>query len=210
MFCFSSISRFAKYPDILRRALNGACILDLGCCFGQDLRLLAADGVPTNNMYASDLHSDMWTLGFELFGDEDRMHAQFIQADIFETSPGLDALEGKIDILIACQFLHLWDWDQQLVAMRRIARLSNIGTVVVGYQRGREKGGVFSKPWGSMFVHDPYTFEKIWQELGQETNKAWVVDVQLVELEEWGMKTEDKGWMDQPAKGLNFIVTRER
>ena len=42
-----------EYEHILRRVVAGARILDLGCGLGQDLRRLAADGAPTENMFAT-------------------------------------------------------------------------------------------------------------------------------------------------------------
>ena len=59
-------------------------VVDLGTCFGQDLRLLASRGVPTENMWALDRDPKLWKLGYELFRDAGRFHAQFIQADFIE------------------------------------------------------------------------------------------------------------------------------
>ena len=205
-----SITRLPQYPAILDRAHNGAEIMDLGCCFGQNLRLLAAHGVQSDTMHASDIHADLWELGYELFGDRDRMHAQFIQVDVFEDKSGLDSLDGKMDIILACQLLHLWDWEKQFTAMKRIARLSKVGTVVVGYQRAREEQMTWLRPWGHMYIHSLQTFKDIWHQLGVETGTSWVVDARLVELEAWGMEPEDKAWMDQPAKGVDFVITREK
>lgn len=67
---------------------------------------------PSENMYASDLHSKLWEIGCDLFRDRDAMKARFVQADIFEPDSPLRDLDGKIDIIIACQFLHLFSWKQ--------------------------------------------------------------------------------------------------
>ena len=42
-----------EYDDILARLKGGATLLDLGCGFAQDLRTLAADGAPTESMFAT-------------------------------------------------------------------------------------------------------------------------------------------------------------
>ena len=98
--------RFPIYPTILSRVQKSATVLNLGCSLGRDLRPLAADGAPSENMYASDLHSELWDIGFDLFRDRDTMEARFIQADIFDPDTPLRDLSGKIDITIVCQFLH--------------------------------------------------------------------------------------------------------
>ena len=209
-FLFPGITRLPQYPSILDRARNGALILDLGCCFGQDLRLLAADGVPMDRMIASDLEADLWELGFELFRDQERMHAQFIQADACASKSQLDSLGGKIGIILACQFLHIWDWEKQFAAMKRIVRLSKVGTVVIGYQRGREERMSVLKPWANQFIHDLDSFQDIWCKLGEATETSWLVEAKLTEMEAWGMEPEDKVWMDQPPKGIDFLITREK
>ena len=160
-------------------------------------------------MFASDIQADLWELGFELFSDWERMHAQFIQADICASESQLDSLDGTVDIIFACQLLHLWDWEKQFAAMKRMVRLSKVGTVVVGYQRGREEQMSLLKPWGNMYIHNLHTFGDIWHKLGEATETRWVVDAKLTEPEAWGMEPEDKAWMDQPAKGIDFVITRE-
>lgn len=186
----------------------GATVLDIGCCFGQDLRLLAADGASPQNMYASNLRRELWDLGFELFDDREKMTATFIQADIQDPDSGLRELEAKIDVVIANQFLHLFDWEGLVSAMKKIVGLSRRKTVLIGYQRGQVPPKEIERPWGKMYVHDEETYRKIWQRVELETGTQWDVDVELVELSEWGMEKEDCDWMPDGKKGINFVVTR--
>ena len=88
-------------------------------------------------MYASDINSDLWQMGFDLFKDRDRMLATFIPADILDPDSGLKALNGKVDIVITNQILHLFDWQGQIRAMKRIVECSRPETLVVGYQRAQ-------------------------------------------------------------------------
>ena len=55
----------------MARAQAGDRVLDLGCGFGQDLRLVATDGACPQNLYASDISKKLWDLSFELFNDRD-------------------------------------------------------------------------------------------------------------------------------------------
>ena len=203
-----SISSFSRYPEVLARVQAGDIVLDLGCCFGQDLRLLAAEGASTRNMYACDISSELWDLGFELFNDREKMDAKFIQADIFDTGSGLEQLKGLIDIVVANQFLHLFDWERQVSAMKRIVEFSKPGSILIGYQRAQVPPKEMERPWGKMYFHDQETFRTIWRRVEIETESEWDVDVDLVELSEWGMEQEDIDWMPEGRKGINFVVTR--
>ena len=121
--------------EVLERAIAGNLILDLGCCFGQDLRPLASDGAPTGNIYATVFSKELWHLGFELFNGHNKMKAKLIQANIFDVNDELERLKGTVDVIIANQFLHLFNWEGQLRAMKKIVELSKPQSMAVGYQR---------------------------------------------------------------------------
>ncbi|TVY44458.1 Methyltransferase ausD [Lachnellula cervina] len=210
MFLMPGILTFPEYPALVARSQQeGVKTLDLGCGLGQNLRLFASEGTPTESMYASDLVADLWDIGYDLFGDEEKMKAHFIQADIFDDSSRLFELDGKMDIIIACQFIHLFDMQGQVAVMKKIVGLtSGPGAVVVGYQRGREVAMKQAMPWGEMFIHDIQTFQEIWEKVGDETGTKWKIDARLVDLQEWGCEKEDMTWMDQDPMGINFVVTR--
>lgn len=203
-----SISAFPEYPKVLARAQAGDSVLDLGCGLGQDLRLLAVDGVSPRNMYASDISRELWDLGFELFNDRDKMAAKFIQANILHAGSGLGQLKGMVDIIIANQFMHLFDWEEQRVVMKRVVELSKLGTILIGYQRAQVPPRELERQWGNMFYHDEETYRKLWRIVELETESKWEVEVKLVDLSEWGMEEEDSDWMPEGKKGINFVVTR--
>ena len=209
MFLLPFIPTLPQYPKILARARAGATVLDLGCCFGQDLRLLAADGAPPQNMYASDLKEELWQLGFELFRDREKMCAKFVQADIFDPDSDLVRLSGQMDIIIASQFLHLFDWKKQVLAMKKVVELSRPGSTLIGYQRGQVRAQEVMRPWGRMFFHDLETYREIWHQVVAETSSQWEVETDMVDLRELGMEEEDLEWMPPGQKGINFVVTRQ-
>ncbi|EFE40325.1 hypothetical protein TRV_04937 [Trichophyton verrucosum HKI 0517] len=209
IFLLPSISAFKQFPEIVHRAKKGATILDIGCCFGQDLRRLAAYGAPTESMYALDINSSLWDLGYELFKDADRMKATFLEGDFLQDNSALSCLDGKTDVIIACQFLHLFGWENQIKAMKRVVTLSRLGTMLIGYQQARLQAREYIRPWGMMFYHNVESFHEMWEIVQQETGTRWSVTAQLVDLHEWGMEDEDVEWMPQDRMGINFVATRE-
>ncbi len=92
---------------------------DIGCCFGQDLRYMAADGVPTEKMYSSDIIPKLWDASYDLYRDADHMEAHFITTDILDWASPLMELRGKMDILIANLVFHLFDWERQVKTWSR-------------------------------------------------------------------------------------------
>jgi hypothetical protein len=46
------------YQEVLERVKKGEKFMNLGCCFGQEIRQLVHDGAPSVNTYGSDLWGD--------------------------------------------------------------------------------------------------------------------------------------------------------
>jgi SAM-dependent methyltransferase len=205
---WSTVPTLKSYSLALERIINNATVLDLGCCFGQDLRWLAGDGAPTANMYASDLHGELWELGYDLFHDRETMKAQFIQADILNEDSRLNELTGKIDVFIICQFLHIFSWDDQVKICKKIVNLSRSGSMIMGYQLGQTVFQSHKTPWGTMCFHNAKTFKEMWERISVETNTSWDVQVEEVHLSKWGLQPEDYAWMGATILGINFTVTR--
>ncbi|KAJ9638842.1 hypothetical protein H2201_004632 [Coniosporium apollinis] len=207
-----SISSAPQYPEILQRVKDGQKLLDIGCCFGQDVRKLVFDGAPAENIYASDLQHEFWDLGYELFLDKDKLGTQFIEADVFDEESGLKRLDGQIDIAHAASFFHLFNWPQQKEAAIRIVRLlkAQKGSLILGRQVGNVAPGEFPHRVGTMYRHNEASFQQLWNQVGNATESSWKVEVEMTEPDANGFAAASgPGLNVEGTRWLRFTVTRE-
>ena len=204
------------YRDIVDRLEAGASIIDVGCCFGQDLRHLAADGAPTDKMYASDIVPQLWDISYDLYRDVGFMKARFILADVLDSISPSNELRGKMDIILVNQVFHLFDWEGQVKAGKNLVALSRAGTWLIGYQIGSSVGRAVPNrtntggkiPSKTKFYHTPETWQEMWRQIERETETEWDVKSSIHALTEWGWNDEDFAWMGPAARGLEFFARR--
>ncbi|KAJ7220508.1 hypothetical protein GGX14DRAFT_674926 [Mycena pura] len=152
----------------LGREREGAILLDLGCCFGTDIRKAASDGFPVQNLIASDLRPAFWNCGHELFQtNPDTFPIKFLAGDAFDpaflapTEPltsqdevstpapplasltSLTPLRGHVSALHTSSVFHLFFEAQQLQFARALASLLSPapGSVIFGAHTGRRVKG---------------------------------------------------------------------
>lgn len=158
-------------------------LLDIGCCIGQVLRLLAYRGVDPSRLYGTDLHPEFITIGNELFGDEGR-GPTFVAGDMLDPqSESLKPLDGKVTMISAANFFHLFKWDDQVKIGTRLMRFLQPGAtdaVIFGRQIGthnpRQIGSI-----KTFYVHNQESFQKLWDEIGEKTGTKWRVEVEVIE-----------------------------
>ncbi|KAL5119572.1 hypothetical protein ACEQ8H_002418 [Pleosporales sp. CAS-2024a] len=205
-----SVMNSPIYDDVLQRIKNGQQYLDIGCCMGQDIRKLIVDGAPQENLYGSDLKQDFWDIGYDMFCDKTTLRIKFIQADVFDAESGLREYDGKIDIVHAASFFHLFDWDDQVKAIKRVIGLlqARPGSVVFGRQGGMAKAGVFThvQDGKTIFWHNPESWAKIWKQAGDETSTEWQVQSSLGE--EDLTKRANTVIMPSSTRFLTFTIHR--
>lgn len=164
-------------------------VLDLGCGLGHFLRQLRADGVSGSQLFGTDVNSLFVDLGYALFCDKDTIGASFVTGDMVD--PGDDklySLEGKVTMVHADSFFHLFDWTKQLFIGIRIVKFLKPGTVnalIFGRQAGiPDEEGVgageqsSSATGNSCYVHNKASFQRLWNEIGSITNTRWAVELE--------------------------------
>ena len=173
--------RSPNFEEVIERIKAGGKYLDVGCCVGQDIRKLTYEGAPSENMYGSDLRNEFMDIGYELFLDKDTLKATFIAADIFDPESDLKQIEGKIDIVNAGSFFHLWEYEEQVKAAKRVVALlkPQKNSLVVGRQVGNTNAGPSAKTNTSRFRHNEETWAALWKQVGEETDSKWEVKAYL-------------------------------
>ncbi|KAJ7054082.1 hypothetical protein C8F01DRAFT_1211925 [Mycena amicta] len=166
----TKISTLPPYEHVLRlgRERDGAILLDLGCCFGTDIRKAASDGFPVANLIASDLRPGFWNLGHELFKSNpenfpikflagDALNPAFLEpappfksVDEVETVPpslsslnSLTPLRGHVSAIHISSVFHLFFEAEQTKLARALAGLLSPvpGSVIFGSHTGRTEKG---------------------------------------------------------------------
>ncbi|KAI0320558.1 hypothetical protein OF83DRAFT_567380 [Amylostereum chailletii] len=188
------ISRLFPYKDLLKLGAEreGAIFLEMGCCFGNDLRKAIADGYPKENVVATDLHQDFWNLGHELFKTTpETFTVPFIAGNAFDatcleivqpftktlspttsrptltTLTTLNPLRGHVSAIHASAFFHLFNEEGQLHLARAIAGLLSPepGSMIFGRHGALPEKGLRPASKGmekTMFCHDPDSWRELW------------------------------------------------
>lgn len=203
-----AISASPYYPTMLRRLKSGnENFLDLGCCFGQELRKVAADGAPSARLYACDLRPEFFELGYKLFRDRGSLASTFIAADIFNPPAALTSLYGSFDVIYAGSFLHLFGYAEQVKVCMQIVKLlrDRPDSALLGRQVGNVEAGEQvhrTNKNQTMFRHNGESFKRMWDEVGELTGTKWNVETEMLDPEE--------GYMSERAEAYGPNVRRLR
>ncbi|KAJ7077387.1 hypothetical protein B0H15DRAFT_924963 [Mycena belliarum] len=192
-FATPRISTYPAYKHVLAmgRERPGAILLDVGCCFGTDIRQAASDGFPRQNLIASDLRSEFWSFGHELFrSTPETFPVPFIAGDVLDpdfleprepllTEPGdinpaltslanLTPLHGHVAAIHISLVFHLFLEPKQLQLARALAGLLSPvpGSVILGSHVGLQEKGFregLCIAGHSMFCHSPQSWREMWE-----------------------------------------------
>jgi SAM-dependent methyltransferase len=204
-----------KYSEILTCLQAGQSFLDVGCCFGQDIRKLLYDGVPSStNMYGIDIEPAFFQLGYDLFRDRNTLEATFLEADLIKSQhplPSLEPILGKIDIISAQSLFHLFNLDDQKTVARHLISLTKPGNGAmiagrqVGCRHAQEGSGLTAET--RVFAHNVESWTQLWEEVGQQTGSRW--EVQATE-EEPPERLKTQKWYTPDINILVFTLFRRQ
>lgn len=183
-------------------------MLDVGCCFAQDIRKLVHDGAPSENLWGLDKQEEFIALAHDFFRDETQFNGRFIVGDLLDRKHGeLLAAQGTFGIIQLGMILHTWDRQGQLDACRRVIELlsSEPDSLIIGQSVGH-LDGIESPGRGGkcIFKHNAETFREMWDELGRETGTSWYVEASLDEG--LGISQKNRKWDDPRTRRLVFAV----
>lgn len=172
---------------------------------GQVLRQFRADGVAGSQLFGTDINRELFEIGFSLFRDQDSLGATFVAGDLIDPDDTrTHALRGKITMVHAASFFHLFTWTQQLFIGNRLVSFLKPGTRN-GLIYGRHVGIADPRSSGletqTPHLHNQESFQKLWDEVGSMTNTKW-----LVQTEQEEALTDALFESDSEKFGVNFIV----
>jgi SAM-dependent methyltransferase len=176
----------------------------------QDLRRLAVDNAPTKNMYATNIVSDFWDIGSDLFRDRSTLKTYFVRADILDADSALNLVDDVTDVVYAGSVLHLFGWQKHVQACKRIVRTSCIDTMTVECQMGRAVREAVEAKWrdgSNVYYHNVDNVERLWRQIGEKIDSSWRVKAKLSNLKTLGLEKEDIAYMRPGNMLLQFVVT---
>lgn len=158
-------------------------LLEVGCCLGPIIRHLVAQGVPGERLYGTDLLSQFIELGFDLFRDRSLIRATFVCGDMLDDNDArLEQLNGKVDIIFAESFFHLFGYHDQKKAAKRMVgflKKDSLDPVIFGKNGGKKISG-----W-EKYILDGDAFSKLWDEVGEETATSWSAETNVEQGDDW-------------------------
>jgi hypothetical protein len=152
MFLKPRLPKHFAYQTLLKKlkssesSPNTKKIIDLGCCFGQEVRQMILDGVETKNIYAADIHDGYWNAGREFFMDNlshlstrldgvTTLFADFAQPyplPIECTERMVDSLENNFEAVLCQMVFHVLSKEQTENMAKRMSSMLKKGGILIG------------------------------------------------------------------------------
>ncbi|KAF7367630.1 Methyltransferase ausD [Mycena sanguinolenta] len=232
-FAWERISDLPAYKEVLKLSCerDGALFLDIGCCCGADIRRVARDGWPAENMIAIDLLPEFWDVGHELFcSTPETFPVAFLPGDALDpafllpsaplVSPpslrslrSLTPLNGHLSVIHISSVFHLLSEPQQTQLAKSLAGLLSPlpGSVILGVHIAREIAGLgpvdASRTDGRrMFCHSPESWVALWEGIFGKGMVKVEVELKKVEVRDYG----DLSWLTCSSTSHRIRVVQGR
>ncbi|KAF8589971.1 hypothetical protein K439DRAFT_1628186 [Ramaria rubella] len=172
----------------LAKTRENAILVDIGCCFGHDIRAIVADGFPIENVLGLDLKRELWEIGNKLFNSNSTSFSvPFIAGNIFDNrvidmeSPvplssqtpslhdlkdSLNSLRGHVSVIHISMVFHLFSEEKQLELAHRLKTLLSPlpGSIIFGHHIGLPAPGFHTNNLSglNMYCHSPDSWCALW------------------------------------------------
>jgi len=157
------------FAEIIKDAEN-KLYLDLGCCFGMEMRQLIVDGVKPQNIVGVDIEPKFIEGGFAIFEDKDKLDDRFIIASFLDNSFVdliLKKFGGPVDVIYAGSVIQLLTEKEIVKLVSNVFALLKDGGTFLGQTAGASHAGIFSTPLhGSRFLHSADSLTTLFNETG--------------------------------------------
>lgn len=156
--------------------------------------MLAFSGVDPDRIFGTDLEQAYLDLGFELFRDEHKLSRNhFIAGDMLQDprDARLDPFVGKMTLINASSFFHLFDFALQVKAAERCIEFLDPNAkdvMVFGRMTGRAESGLVAGPGASkLFVHNAESWAQLWEQAGTSTGTKWRTEFEILDDPEFAI-----------------------
>ena len=134
-------------------ASSNTNVLDIGCCFGADLRYILYCGCSKEQIFGVDINAQLIDLGFDFFSDRDSLKDRFIAMDVLAKNgntfieTALKMSKGKaFDIIFLGNIFHLLTEDECKLLTQIVFKLIEPQKgIIFGSCIGADINGIYSR-----------------------------------------------------------------
>ena len=163
-----------EIKPVLSSSDAGVNILDIGCCFGTDVRYCINLGCDPRQVLGVDISNDFIELGFDYFGDRKTLENRFIVMNVLENDgkkfidAALKMNDNKLfDIIQIAAVYHLLTEREGEVMMKLAVSLVNKSNgIIFGTALGCKTEGPSYRKEKLRYLHSEQSFEKLMGKFG--------------------------------------------
>ena len=180
-------------------------VIDVGCCFGQDIRQLILEGVETKNIYAVDIHDGYWNVGREFYMDnlshlstrldgittlfEDFAKPYPLPAEC--TDRVVDSLTGNFEAVVCQLVFHVLTKEQTENLIKRMCSMLKKGGILIGTCLGSKEDAT---SWAKTPTGEGVRYLQSLKSLNELLGENGFINIDVKEIE---TNQEGKKWKSQ-------------
>eukprot|EP01084_Bolivina_argentea_P173821 301106_1 len=161
-------------PKLLLSTNNSqSSILDIGCCFGTDLRYCLHLGCNKNQILGVDINADFINLGFDYFGDRELLTERFIAMNVLDPIyNGQTKLlnNNNYNLFEIIQISHVYhllnEKEGNLLMKLCVSLLKKPNGIIFGKFWGCKKEGVSYRRDKLRYLHSKQSFKCLMEKYG--------------------------------------------